>query len=209
LIATSAVFVSPIAFNIAQAEEGNDDLPTVTVLPCTERCISVTKPVGISQPKPIYPSQFGGWYDTYVEGLVQLQYTIGLDGHVSNTAVVRLVGPRQFAEYTEDAVKTWTYKPAQRDSQPISVSHKLLMFFRAPNVPQGARPQIVRTYSSVQGLMKDNKLDEAFVKLSKAEAEPKLNFYERAMLANLSAFIAINRKDYRQARRLVDQPTFY
>jgi hypothetical protein len=193
----------------ARAQDG-EPLPEVHVLPCTEKCASITRPVGINEPKPVYLEEdTGSPYGAYAEGYVQLQYTIGTDGHVSNIAVIHLMGSKKFADYTADAVKDWVYKPAMSDGQPVAVSHTLFSVFRIPNEPVGAQPKTVNLYREAQALAKDGKLDDSNARLNSAQALPRLNFYEHAMITNLMASIAMRQKDYRRARRLVDQITFY
>ncbi len=194
--------------SLSLADDSSPALPTVHPLSCATPCAQ-TDPVGVKEPRPTYPAGFTGYeYGGYVEGLVELDYMIGTDGHVGDIMVTHLVGPQKFAQITQDAVKDWIYKPATVDGQPVEKDHTLLMRFRVQNVPQGARPAIHAAYNSAVSLAKEGKFDEARQKLVAAQAEPLLNFYERSYIANMLALLSLQQKDYLEARTLIEIPGF-
>lgn len=183
----------------AHAEE---ELPTIHTLPCHGVCANSTDAVGISQPKPAWPSQFLD-EAAYVEGYVRLHYKIKTDGHVSDISVISVVGPKLFAERTVNAVKDWIYKPATLEGKVVEKCHTLLLIFNIGQWAQrGARPAIAQAYEKAIRSAKDEKWDEAQAILTEALSRPKLNLYERGMLANISSLLALGKADYWEAHRL-------
>ncbi|HZQ39409.1 MAG TPA: energy transducer TonB, partial [Rhizomicrobium sp.] len=189
----------------ARAED--EPLPTIHTVVCEKACANSTGPVADSHPIPRFPQDNIAWYGTYVEGYVLLHYTIKADGHVSDITMLELVGPKNFADSTLDTVKDWTYKPATLDGKPVPTCQTLLVTFTVPWEVPGGRPEVIHLYDSAVRQIKDSKLDEAMVSLSDAMTMPKLNFYERGMIANLSSMILINKGDYLEAQRLAKLAT--
>jgi hypothetical protein len=100
-------------------------------------------------------------------------------------------------------VKNWIYKPATLDGQSVATCHTLIATFRMKGWgPPGGRPEIVEAYRKAVASAKDGKWDEAQAILSEALSRPKLNLYERGMLANVSSLIAMQKADYLEAHRL-------
>lgn len=188
-----------------QDEPPSDD---DVMLPCNGKCPAITEPVNIHYVMPNFASGFSQGY--FVEGVVELEYTIGVDGHVgSDVTVLRLLGPREFADSAKRAVRDWIYKPALMNGKPVAISHKLLSMFRVPGIPRGARGSIVNAYDDAAKLIKDGKLDEADAKLREALQQDRLNFYERGMIANLQTAIAIQRRDFVAASHLSAMPMIF
>jgi hypothetical protein len=176
-------------------------------LPCVTACARSTGPVPDSHPLPHYPDSNIGWYDAYVEGYVLLHYTIMPDGHVSDITTLELIGPKNFSDATLNTVKDWTYKPATLDGKPVATCRTLLMTFRAGGVEPGGRQEIVRLYERAVAQIKDAKIDDAMATLNEGQATPKLNFYERGMLANLAGLVMLQNGDYLEAQRLAKLAT--
>jgi len=186
----------------------DEDLPAIHTLLCQTACANSAGPVPDEHRLPHFPEDNIGWYDTYVEGYVLLHYTIMPDGHVSDIVTLELIGPKTFANATLNAVKNWTYKPATLDGKPVATCRTLLMTFRMPETePSGGRMEIVRLYDRAVAQIKDTKIDEAMNTLNEGQAMPKLNFYERGMLANLASMIMLQKGDYVEARRLAKLAT--
>jgi TonB family protein len=181
----------------------DEELPAVHTLPCETTCANSSAATGVSQPLPAWPAEFIRSMDTYVEGYVRLHYKINPDGHVSDISVVSVVGPKKFAENSVSTVKDWIYKPAMLDGKAVATCHTLMVKFKMNNWGSpGGRSEIVKAYKDALASAKDNKWDEAQAILTEALAKPKLNLYERGMLSNVAALIAIKKADYLEAHRL-------
>lgn len=183
----------------------DEDLPAIHTLPCATTCANSSRAAGITQPLPSWPRQFLESADTYVEGYVRLHYKINTDGQVSDISVVSVVGPKEFESRTVDAVKDWIYKPATLNGKPVATCHTLVVTFKMPTnkwgMQPGARPAIVSAYKAAIEDIKNNKLDEALADLRDASSKPRLNLYERGMLANATSAIALQKGDYLEAHR--------
>jgi TonB family protein len=180
----------------------DEELPAVHTLPCETTCANSSSATGVSQPLPAWPAEFIRSMDTYVEGYVRLHYKINTDGHVSDISVVSVVGPQKFADNSVSTVKDWIYKPAMLDGKAVATCHTLTIKFKMNNWgTPGARSEIARAYRDAISDAKDNKWDEAQKTLSDALAKPKLNLYERGMLSNIVALIAMKKGDYLEAHR--------
>lgn len=187
----------------AASARADEELPAVHTLPCEATCANSSGAVGVSQPMPAWPNQFLRSLDTYVEGYVRLHYKINTDGHVSDVSVVSVVGPKVFAENSVRTVKDWTYKPAMLDGKAVATCHTLTVTFKMNNWgAPGGRPEIAKAYRDALSSAKDNKWEEAQAILTDALAKPKLNLYERGMLSNIAAIIAMQKTEYLEAHRL-------
>jgi len=184
------------------AVHADEDLPALRTLPCATACANSTGAVGIRQPFPVYPREFIDAPGAYVEGYVRLHYKINPDGHVSDIATVAVVGPQKFADRTVEAVKGWVYKPAMLDGKAVATCRTMVMTFSMPDERPGGRQAIVIAYKAAIQDIKDGKWDEASSVLSEAQAQPKLNLYERGMMGNLASLIALRNGDYLEAHRL-------
>jgi len=181
----------------------DEELPAVHTLPCETTCANSSAATGISQPLPAWPGEFLTSLDTYVEGYVRLHFKIDTDGHVSDISVVSIVGPKAFADNSVRTVKDWIYKPAILNGKAVATCHTLTVKFKMSNwSAPGARPEIVRAYKEAISNAGDNKWGEAQAVLTDALAKPKLNLYERGMLSNVAALIAMQKSDYLEAHRL-------
>lgn len=184
------------------ARADDQDLPEVRTLRCGTECANSSPAVADFHPVPQFPRDNIDWYGVFVEGYVKLQYTIQPDGHVTDIAVLEVVGPQNFVASALNTVKSWTYKPALLDGKPVPTCRTLLVTFRVPNAQPEGRAEIASLYRRAVSQIKDGKLEEAKITLDEGQATPKLNFYERGMLANLSSMVALGQKDYFEARRL-------
>ena len=70
----------------------------------------------ISQQRPVYPPEAKA---ARIQGKVELQATIGPDGHVQDLQVAS--GEPVLATAALDAVKNWVYKPTLLNGQPVTV----------------------------------------------------------------------------------------
>lgn len=81
----------------------------------------------IKKVQPQYPYQA---QRTRLQGTVQLEATIGKDGHVAN--VKQLSGSEVLGHAAMDAVRQWRYKPYILDGQAIEVQTQVSMDFKLP-----------------------------------------------------------------------------
>ena len=77
---------------------------------------SVTRPVAIEQPNPIYPEEAKR---TKVQGVVVLSVTVGANGQVKDARVIQSVPALDQAAL--EAVRQWTFRPGTRDGKPVDV----------------------------------------------------------------------------------------
>jgi len=97
--------------------------------PATPRVIRVGGQVEaakvISAPPPVYPVLAK---DARVGGTVQLDATIGEDGHIENLRV--LSGSPLLINAAVDAVKQWTYRPTILNGKPVKVQTQIIVNFQ-------------------------------------------------------------------------------
>jgi TonB family protein len=62
-----------------------------------------------------------------VRGTVELVGTIGADGHVRSTRVVK--GPPMLQKVAQDAVMQWVYKPATLNDAPVENEVRVMLTF--------------------------------------------------------------------------------
>ena len=79
----------------------------------------------ISAPPPVYPVLAK---DARVGGTVQLDATIGEDGHIENLRV--LSGSPLLINAAVDAVKQWTYRPTILNGKPVKVQTQIIVNFQ-------------------------------------------------------------------------------
>jgi TonB family protein len=70
----------------------------------------------VSQPRPMYPPEAKA---ARIQGVVELQAVIGMDGTVQNLTVVK--GHPLLVQAALDAVKQWVYKPTLLNGAPVQV----------------------------------------------------------------------------------------
>lgn len=208
----ATVLTIPLAYAQEEAPPPSDE---VVMLPCDGQCVTITRnPKRISGGVIHLPeegsSNIQGPSGTRIaqynsaEGLVELQYTIKADGSVANDVdILRLVGPQSFADTAKRTVRDWRYEPAMANGKPISITHKLRIYYGSGN-EQGARSSIITGYNESAAMIKSGKLEEADGKLAEMYRLPSINFYERGMLIYLRTLIAMQRKDCVEAKRLSD-----
>jgi len=73
---------------------------------------------------PKYPSDAK---KAHIEGRVVLMATISDSGNVEALCVIQ--GPTELRQSAVDAVKTWRYKPVERNGQPVEVKTQINVDF--------------------------------------------------------------------------------
>jgi len=86
---------------------------------------NVTPPSPISNPQPAYPADAKA---AGIEGTVVVKYVVTETGAVTNIQVVR--GPPELHAAVLAAMRTWRFRPATLDGQPVSVSRVIRFPFR-------------------------------------------------------------------------------
>jgi TonB family protein len=64
-----------------------------------------------------------------IDGWVDVEFTVGSDGTVSDVAVIAAQPAGIFEKAATDAVRRWRYKPLVRDGQPVSESTRVRLRF--------------------------------------------------------------------------------
>jgi protein TonB len=64
-----------------------------------------------------------------IDGWVDVEFTVGSDGTVSDVAVIAAQPTGIFEKAATDAVRRWRYKPVVRDGQPVSESARVRLRF--------------------------------------------------------------------------------
>jgi periplasmic protein TonB len=86
---------------------------------------NVTPPSPISNPQPAYPADAKA---AGIEGTVVVKYVVTETGAVTNIQIVR--GPPELHAAVLAAMRTWRFRPATLDGQPVSVSRVIRFPFR-------------------------------------------------------------------------------
>ena len=186
--------LAPLA---AHAEE---DILTYQVLNCEKECLPHNSAMVISTPLPEYPMRYRGSEGPYVEALVDVDFTIALDGSVKNTIVENLLGPQEFADNALRAVSLRHYQPATEGGKPVEENHRVRFMFEVHSANRGARRDVVDGYARAMRLAGDNKPADALAELDAIAARPQLNLYERTMVAYAQALLDGQSGDYRSGR---------
>ena len=69
---------------------------------------------------------------TNIEGWVELSYTVGPDGSVSNIKVLNSTPPRTFESSASKAVSRLRYQPVVQGGKAISVGTQVRIVYRVP-----------------------------------------------------------------------------
>lgn len=75
-----------------------------------------SQPTPIKTDAPNYPVEAAR---SRTEGFVEVEFTVGADGKVSNISVVRAQPARVFEREAVAAVRRWTFEPATEGGQPV------------------------------------------------------------------------------------------
>jgi Gram-negative bacterial TonB protein C-terminal len=191
IVGATAAFAEPMG------EPREVPLPTYRVLPCPNGCANYTKAVPVETSRPRLPAAEAVWMvHGYVEGFVDIGYTIGTDGHVREARVRRLLGPREFADGSLEAVKRWVFRPATLEGKPVEQISSTRFMFNVPWAKLGVRSDVAIDFRNAVALIKEHKLDEALAIVQRVQAADRRNFYERTSFAYLAALIHYERKAY-------------
>jgi hypothetical protein len=190
---------------LVQAQDAPPD-NGVVMLPCDGKCATVSRnPIHKSGGLGAIPQQGTPGAARYTntkdgEGVLELQFTILPDGHVADDiSVLRQLGPPEFVDSAKRSIQGWTYEPAMVDGKPVAVSHRLRVIFNLGE-DRSIRKSLADDYGAAAGLLKAGKLEEARAKLKETLSQPRLNFYERGMVAYLLTLTDMQRGDFVEAR---------
>lgn len=183
----------------AGAAKAQEPPPTIHNIPCQTACAHSTGPVPIAETRTL-----GEYPDTMirdkVEGYVQFDVRVTEQGDAGELSLIAAVGPPELVRETAQAVKSWKWKPATLEGKPVAVNTLTQMTFRS-GVRPGARREFLSAYQDARKHIENEQWSEAKAVLDVAERSSKLNLYERGMLANLAAQVAMKQGDYFEARR--------
>lgn len=183
----------------AGAAKAEEPLPTIHNIPCEKTCANSTglEPIPGTRTLPQYPTEMRR---DGIEGFVQFDVKVTEQGDAGDLSLVAFAGPPGMIRATEQAVKNWKWKPATLEGKPVAVTTLTQMTFRWQAQP-GARSQTMHAYHKARGHMESEQWSEARAVLDEVQANPRLNLYERGMLANIAAHVAMKQSDYFEARR--------
>lgn len=111
LIAVLAVAGPVFAGSPPQAGK-NDSTPTVRVGG------DVKPPLKVKDVKPVYPAIA---LQNHIQGVVIIDATIGIDGKVKETKVIRALPLQDLTDAAVTAVRGWEFKPTVIDGHPVQV----------------------------------------------------------------------------------------
>lgn len=190
------VVLYPAVFGIAPAQ-AEEDIPTYKILTCGNKsCPHIVEPVLVARLEPSFPTYKAR---LFVEALVDIHYTIGIDGKVSDVKIERLLGPQVFADRARAAVSEWKFKPATEDGKPVTRNKRIRFMFRVRSSSRGARRAVVAKFDDAISLAKNGKTTEAIASLKSIIAQPDLNFYERTMITRELAILYVRSENYEDA----------
>ena len=87
-----------------------------------------TLPAVVQKVDPVYTKQA---LDAKVEGFVALSLTVRADGLADDVAIIRGVG-LGLDEKAMECLRTWRFRPATRDGEPVPVRVTVEIRFRLP-----------------------------------------------------------------------------
>lgn len=184
-----------------------DDIPTFQVLGCEHNCPKIVDAALLKDSAAAFPFKYRGAEGLYAEAMVDVDYTIAVDGSVKNAFVESVLGPHEFADSALEAVNARVYSPATEDGQPVDESHRVRFVFSIKGGEKAARTSVVEDYRHAIRLAKDQKTDDAIAALNVIAAEPVLNFYERTMVGFTLAVLDEQNGLYRSARDAIRAAT--
>lgn len=183
------------------------DLPSPTILSCGANCQKAAEPEAIGPHTSHYPGISPENYPT--EGLVAVRFTVTKEGLVKDPLVIRLIGPKSFADAVLEDCPNWRYKPATRNGVAVDRPNWMaLLFFRFPTPAVGARSEIFRAFKRAQDESGAGHYTDAIAILLAALETPHLNFYERQALSLELAIDYMRTGDFLSAREYSNDSTF-
>jgi len=109
------------------------DKPAIVVMPTAsqdEKPLKigdgVTPPRAILSPDPVYPK---AGKDAKISGQETLSVVIGKDGQVQDIKIIKSLG-QEFDTNSIEALKKWTFEPAQKDGKPVRVEVQIEIVFK-------------------------------------------------------------------------------
>lgn len=187
-----------------------EPLPEVGILTCGRQCANFVPAKAVLRRIPNFPSREMRTNGGVNEGFVWVRYTVGLDGKTRDIHLVNFVGPRRLVELTIEQVQGWTFEPATLDGKPVEESRYLRNIWTGyPFGFPGIRDEVKTGYNNAGSLLGKGASEEARALLTELFEKPELNFYERGTLALPLAKMALQRKDYMEARRIAVAGTVY
>jgi protein TonB len=126
----------PVAETPAEPEPQPEPEPAPPPAPTPQPAVATPPPAPVGETRParvlrqVQPNFPPEAARRRQEGWVELSFTIGVDGRVSNVTVVGAQPPRAFDREAISAMQQWTFEPALRDGQPIPSRGARRMEFR-------------------------------------------------------------------------------
>ena len=103
--------------------------------PPAPQSVPSTRVAAIDTPPPEYPLELAC---DGIGGVVELQVTVGPDGAVSGARTRQSSGQAALDAAALEAVRSWRFRPATRNGQPVAVDIAVPMTFNVPpSEPEG------------------------------------------------------------------------
>lgn len=147
----------------------------------------ITRPEKIAGVPPIYTEEAR---KAGVTGVVILEAIIDERGDVVNLKVLQGL-PKGLDQAALDAVKTWKFKPATLDGQPVKVYYTLTVNFTIEDKDAGTARlfgKLLQENPELENLMRSQRLLEAFAYLEGRPASPEIRLGRCFVLAGLRRF---------------------
>jgi hypothetical protein len=206
------------------AQDSDSDVPRLEILSCQSACGKWTPPQPVDTTVH-YPTEeqdvanrqavlgtFGAGdmeNQLNTESYVDLRFTVGKDGRTKDIVVEQLVGPQSFADQALKDVTAFTFKPASANGVPAEAPNQFQRIVYTYDLRRDiARNQVATGIDRAQALAQAGKFAESNEILKPLYALPRLNFYERTMIALFMAANYGQLKDFETALERIREATF-
>jgi TonB family protein len=131
-LATLVALFAALGPAVAAAEEPAPPPASAAPVP-PEAAASITRPVPLNTPAPLYPEGHTG------DHAVAVELTVTEEGTVSDATI--LLGEPPFSDLALEAVRSWTFEPATRNGEPVAARIRFEVLFREPEPEPEAAPE--------------------------------------------------------------------
>ena len=150
---------------------------------------NVTRPEKIAGDPPEYSAEARA---AQVQGVVILETIIDEHGNVTDVKVLKEL-PMGLSEAAVDAVRTWKFKPAQKDGVPVAVSYTLTVNFTIHEKPKVANAQdafwdFVKKHPELEAHMRAGRRDESLAYVQGLPDSSEVHFARAFLLTALRRY---------------------
>lgn len=175
---------------------GAQELPSYSALSCEGACPTVTPARRVTGPHVTYDGA-----TMQGEGVVDVSFTIGTDGHVKDPIVEQATGGGVFIKAAEDALAHDVYEPATENGKPVEANRQMRFMYvpGAAGLQENSRPSTEQAYKDA--VAKQSDPAAAIAALKAIGAQGGLNLHEAAMVSGAQAQIEATSGDIGDAVR--------